>query len=155
PHTTVQTVFPDGPLPAQCPPGMVALHNYGSCDAWGGELRLDVEAVHLMAPYAKIVISATPSDSEIAGDTSSQVAMPELVKGLECLSANHLANVASISDGSSETDYSRGAAEIRAQDPGLLTAAAAGIPVAVSTGDCGVTQNLSTATFQCGAPSPG
>src|SRR5690348_7326692 len=38
PHTTVQTVFPDGPLPAQCPPGMVALHNYGSCDAWGGEL---------------------------------------------------------------------------------------------------------------------
>src|SRR5690349_3473692 len=31
PHTTVQTVFPDGPLPAQCPPGMVALHSYGSC----------------------------------------------------------------------------------------------------------------------------
>ncbi|TCO60659.1 hypothetical protein [Actinocrispum wychmicini] len=155
PHTTVQTIYPNGPLPPQCPPGMVALHGYGSCDAWGGELRLDVEAVHLMAPYAKIVISATPSDSEVVGDTSSEVAMPEIVKGLEYISAHKLANTISISDGSSETDYSHGAAEIHAQDPGILAAAAAGIPVAVSTGDCGVTQNLSTATAQCQAPTPG
>lgn len=155
PHTTVETIYPNGPLPPQCPPGMVALHNYGSCDAWGGELRLDVEAVHLMAPYAKIIISATPSDSEVVGDSSSEVAMPEIVKGLQYIAAHKLANTASISDGSSETDYSHGAQEIRAQDPGILAAAAAGIPIAVSSGDCGVTQNLSTATSQCQAPSPG
>jgi hypothetical protein len=155
PHTTVTTVFPDGPLPAQCPAGMVALGSFGSCDAWEGELTLDVEAVHLLAPYAKILVSATPSDSEVVGDPSSEVAMPEIMKGLEFISANHLANVASISDGSSETDYSRGANEIRANDPGELSAAIAGIPVLVATGDCGSSQNLTTATKQCGSLSAG
>ena len=155
PHTTVTTIFPDGPLPAQCPAGMVALGSFGSCDAWEGELTLDVEAVHLLAPYAKILISATPSDSEVVGDPSSEVAMPEIMKGLEFISANHLANVASISDGSSETDYSRGANEIRANDPGELSAAIAGIPVLVATGDCGSSQNLTTATRQCGSLSAG
>lgn len=155
PHTTVTTVFPDGPLPAVCPPGMVALGSFGSCDAWQGELTLDVEAVHLLAPFAKILISATPSDSEVVGDPSSEVAMPEIMKGLEFISANHLANVASISDGSSETDYSRGANEIRANDPGELSAAIAGIPVLVASGDCGSSQNLTTATRQCGSLSAG
>ncbi|HEX4700546.1 MAG TPA: hypothetical protein VH352_00320 [Pseudonocardiaceae bacterium] len=155
PDTTVETIFPTGPLPAVCPPGMVALGSFGSCDAWGGELALDVEAVHLMAPYAKIVISATPSDSEVVGDPSSEVAMPEIMKGLEFIAANKLANVASISDGSSETDYLHGAPEIRANDPGELAAAAAGIPVTVATGDCGSSQNLTTATKQCGSLSAG
>ena len=153
PDTTVDTIFPTGPLPAQCPAGMVALGSFGSCDAWGGELALDVEAVHLMAPYAKIVISATPSDTEVVGDPSSEVAMPEIMKGLEFIAANKLANVASISDGSSETDYLHGAPEIHANDPGELAAAAAGIPVMVATGDCGSAQNLTTATRQCGALS--
>jgi subtilase family serine protease len=155
PDTTVETVFPDGPLPAQCPAGMVALGSYGSCDAWQGELTLDVEAVHMLAPYAKIIISATPSDSEVVGDPSSEVAMPEIVKGMEYISENQLANVMSISDGSSETDYSRGAAEIHAQDPGELTAAAAGVPISNATGDCGAAQNLTTATSQCGTVSSG
>ncbi|MGH3493931.1 MAG: S53 family peptidase [Sciscionella sp.] len=155
PDTKVQTVYPDGPLPAQCPAGMVALGSYGSCDAWQGELRLDVEAVHLMAPYAKIVISATPSDSEIVGDPSSEVAMPEIVKGMEYISRHKLANVRSISDGSSETDYSHGAPEIHAQDVGEITAAAAGVPIANATGDCGAAQNLTTATRQCGTVSSG
>ncbi len=155
PDTTVETVYPDGPLPASCPAGMQALGSYGSCSAWQGELELDVQAVHLMAPYAKIVISATPSDSEVVGDPSSEVAMPEIVKGMEYISQNKIANVMSISDGSSETDYSRGAAEIHAQDPGELTAAAAGIPISNATGDCGAAQNLTTATSQCGTVSSG
>ena len=155
PHTTVTTIYPTGPLPAQCPAGMVKLGSYGSCTAWQGELRLDVEAVHLMAPYAKIVISATPSDSEVVGDPSSEVAMPEIVKAFEYISTNHLANVMSVSDGSSETDYSRGKAEITAQDVGELTAAANGVPIVNATGDCGAAQNLTTATHQCGALSSG
>jgi subtilase family serine protease len=149
PDTTVTTVYPSGPLPAVCPAGMQALGNYGSCSAWGGELTLDVEAVHLFAPYAKIVISATPADSEIADDRSSQVAPPEMMKGLEYLSAHKLADVISISDGSNEGDYGFGAAEIHAQDPGELTAAAAGIPVVNATGDCGAAQNLASATGFC------
>jgi subtilase family serine protease len=155
PDPVIQTIFPSGPLPATCPPGMVALGSYGSCDAWVGELRLDVLAVHLMAPYAKIVISATPADSEITDDAASNVAPPEMMHALEYISANHLANVISISDGTGEGTYSFGNAQIHANDPGPLAAAAAGIPVTNATGDCGVVQNLAIANAQCNNTSAG
>ncbi|HZR51697.1 MAG TPA: hypothetical protein VFB06_19550 [Streptosporangiaceae bacterium] len=155
PDPVIQTIFPSGPLPAQCPPAMVALGSYGSCQAWIQELRLDVLSVHLIAPYATIVISATPADSEIIDDAASNVAPPEMMRALEYISANHLANVISISTGTGESTYPNGAAEIHAADPGLLTAAAAGIPVLTGTGDCGVVQNLATASSQCGNTSAG
>lgn len=155
PDPVIQTIYPSGPLPAQCPPGMVVLGSYGSCDAWVGELRLDVLAVHLMAPYAKIVISATPADSEINDDPASNVAPPEMMRALEMIAAQHIANVISISDGTGESTYSQGIAQIRANDPGPLAAAAAGIPVLNATGDCGVVQNLAVANSQCGNTSPG
>jgi len=149
PNPQIQTIFPAGKLPAKCPPGMVKLGSYGSCDAWGGELALDVVTAHLIAPYAKILISATPADTQVTDDAASQVAPPEMMKALETISRQHLANVISISDGTGETTYSHGTAEILAQDPGELTAAAAGIPVLVATGDCGVVQNLAVANGQC------
>jgi hypothetical protein len=150
PDPEIQSIYPNGPLPAQCPPGMVALGSYGSCDAWAGELELDVLSAHLVAPYAKILISASPADSEITDDTASQVAMPEIMHALEYIATNHLADSMSISDGTGESSYSYGNAEIAAQTPGELAAAAAGIPVAVATGDCGVAQNLPLANSQCG-----
>jgi hypothetical protein len=52
PNPAIQTIFPAGRLPATCPPGMVKLGGYGSCDEWGGELALDVVTAHLIAPYA-------------------------------------------------------------------------------------------------------
>jgi subtilase family serine protease len=155
PDPVIQTIYPSGPLPATCPPGMVALGSYGSCDAWVGELRLDVLAVHLIAPYAKIVISATPADSEITDDAASNVAPPEMMHALEYISANHIANAISISDGTGESTYSFGTAQIHANDPGPLAAARAGIPVTNSTGDCGVVQNLAVANAQCGNTSSG
>jgi subtilase family serine protease len=155
PDPVIQTIYPSGPLPAQCPPGMVVLGTYGSCDAWVGELQLDVLTVHLIAPYAKIIISATPADSEITDDPASNVAPPEMMHALEYISANHLANAISISDGTGEITYSDGAAQIHANDPGPLSAAAAGIPVLNATGDCGVVQNLAVANAQCGNTSRG
>jgi len=155
PDPDIETIYPSGPLPATCPAGMVALGSYGSCDAWVGELQLDVLAVHLIAPYAKIIISATPADSEITDDAASNVAPPEMMRALEDISANHLANVISISDGTGESTYSDGAAQIHANDPGPLAAAAAGIPVLNATGDCGVVQNLAIANAQCGDTTPG
>jgi hypothetical protein len=151
PNPEIQTIYPsgDGKLPAHCPPGMVKLGSYGSCSAWQGELTLDVLSAHLIAPYAKILISATPADSEITDDAASQVAPPEMMEALEQISSRHLANVISISDGTGETTYSYGKGEITAQDPGELAAAAAGIPVLVATGDCGVVQNLAVANGQC------
>jgi subtilase family serine protease len=153
PNPQITTVFPSGPLPRKCPRGMVKLGSYGSCDAWKGELELDVISAHLMAPYAKIVISATPADSQITDDAASQVAPPEMMRALEYISSRHLANAISISDGTGEITYSHGQEEITAQDPGELAAAAAGIPVTVATGDCGVVQNLAVANNQCGDTS--
>jgi subtilase family serine protease len=154
PDPQISTIYPAGPLPATCPPGMVKLGSYGSCDAWGGELALDVITAHLVAPYAKIVISATPADTEETDDAASQVAPPEMMKALEYIAQHHVANVISISDGTGESTYNS-KEEVTAQDPGELAAAAAGIPVLVATGDCGVVQNLATANGQCEDVSQG
>jgi len=150
PNPRLTTIYPAGKLPGKCPAGMVKLGSYGSCRAWAGELIIDVLAAHLMAPYANIVISATPADMQVTEDAASQVAPPEMMKAVEAIAARHLANVISISDGTGESSYSRGRPEILAQDPGELAAAAAGIPLLVATGDCGVVQNLPAASSQCG-----
>jgi subtilase family serine protease len=149
PNPRIQTIYPAGLLPAKCPAGMVKLQSYGSCSAWKNELTLDVIAAHLIAPYAKIIISATPADTEITGDPAENVAMPEIMKGVEFISSHHLANVISISDGSGETTYAAGPAQITAQNAAELTAAANGVPVLAATGDCGVVQNLAVANAQC------
>ena len=149
PNPQIQTIYPAGPLPAKCPAGMVKLQSYGSCSAWQGELTLDVIAAHLIAPYAKIIISATPADTEVSGDPAENVAMPEIMKGVEFISSHHLADVMSISDGTGETTYPAGPAQITSQNAAELTAAAAGVPVLVATGDCGVVQNLAVANGQC------
>ncbi len=155
PDPVIRTIYPSGPLPARCPHGMVVLDSYGSCDAWVGELRLDVLTVHLIAPYATIVISATPADSEITDDPAGNVAPPEMMRALEYISARHLANAISVSDGTGEITYRFGKPQIHANDPGPLAAAAAGIPVLNATGDCGVVQNLAVANAQCGHTSRG
>jgi len=50
PNPDIRTIYPNGKLPAKCPPGMVKLGSYGSCSAWQGELALDVVTAHLIAP---------------------------------------------------------------------------------------------------------
>jgi subtilase family serine protease len=149
PNPQISTIFPAGPLPAKCPRGMVALGSYGSCDAWQGELILDVVTAHMIAPYAKIVLAVTAADTIITADPAQNVAPPEMMKAVEDIANNHLADVISVSDGTGETTYSAGTAEITAQNPGELTAASAGVPFLGATGDCGVVQNLAEANAQC------
>jgi hypothetical protein len=148
----VTTIFPAGPLPAACPPGMAGLGDYGSCDAWESETEGDVLIAHLMAPYARIVISVTPAGSQ--DDAASQIAMPEMMKALEVISSRHLASVVSISNGTGEATYPS-LAEILANSPAVLTAAASGVPVTVATGDCGVVQALPVANAICGHVTAG
>jgi subtilase family serine protease len=151
PDPRITTIFPSGDhrLPRTCPPAMATLGAYAGCRSWPVEIELDVMAVHLMAPYARIVIAVTPPDSEITDDAAANVAPPEIMKGVETISRRHLADVVSISDGSGEDDYRHGRTEVTAQDPGELTAAAAGIPVVVATGDCGATQAYPVADGRC------
>jgi hypothetical protein len=95
---------------------MAGLGDYGSCDAWASETEGDVLLAHLIAPYAKIVISVTPAGSQ--DDAASQIAMPEMMKALEVISSQHLANVISISNGTGEATYPN-LAEILANNPGF------------------------------------
>jgi subtilase family serine protease len=144
PNPQIKTIFPTGShrLPARCPPAMLKLHGYGSCRSWEAEAALDVLSAHLMAPYAKILLVVAPPDSEVTDDAASNVAPPEFMQAVEYVSVHHLANVISISDGTAESSYSHGPEELRAQDPGELTAAAHGIPLLVATGDCGAATHL-------------
>jgi hypothetical protein len=144
PDPQIKTIYVTGRrrLPASCPRGMVRLGDYGSCRGWEAEAALDAVSAHMLAPYAKILIVVAPPDSEITDDAASQVAPPEFMQAVEYVSVHHLANVIAISDGTAESTYSPGFEEIRAQDPGELTAAAHGIPLVVGTGDCGAAQRL-------------
>ncbi|HEY1713730.1 MAG TPA: S8 family serine peptidase [Solirubrobacteraceae bacterium] len=147
PNPQITTIYPSGDhkLPAKC-----ASSGFGdSCSGDKNELQLDVLSAHLMAPYAKIVIFVTPADSEVREDAASQGDPPEMMQGVEAISRDHLANVISISYGAGESTYRYGRNEVTAQDPGELAAAAAGIPVAVATGDCGPVQPVATATGPC------
>jgi subtilase family serine protease len=149
PSPVIRTIYPAGPLPRTCPPGMRRLSSYGDCAAWQGELDLDVTAAHLIAPYAKILIAVAPADTQVRDDAASQVAPPELMQAVEDIAGHHLASVISVSDGTGESTYSHGVPEITAQDPAELAAAAQGIPLVDGTGDCGVVQNLAVASGQC------
>jgi subtilase family serine protease len=150
PNPTISTIYPAGPLPSSCPVGMKKLGSYGSCAAWEGELTLDVITAHMIAPYARILLSVTPADTIINADPAQNVAPPEMMEAVEDIANNHLANVISVSDGTGETTYSYGTPEITAQNPGELAAASAGVPFIGATGDCGVVQNLAVANSQCG-----
>lgn len=154
PHVTVtlRTGKP-GVRTTTCPHGMVILGSYGSCSAWQGELNLDVQVVHLFAPYAKIVVSASPADSQITDDPAYNVAAPELIHAVAYIAEHNIAQTISISDGTSETTYSYGWATLTAQNVAEAQAAADGVPVMVATGDCGVVQNLAAASSQCGNAS--
>jgi subtilase family serine protease len=161
PNPQIKTIYPTGRhrLPATCPAGMAKLTGYGSCSSWEGEAALDAFAVHLMAPYAKILVVVAPPDSEITDDAASNVAPPEFMQAVEYVSVHHLANVISISDGTGESTYSHGFEEVRAQDAGELTAAANGIPLLVATGDSGAAGRLpvgsSTGPTPPGGSRPG
>ena len=151
PNPQIKTIYPTGRhrLPATCPAGEAKLGGYGSCRAWEGEAVEDVVSAHMLAPYAKILIVVAPPDSEITDDAASQAAPPEFMQAVEYVSVHHLANVISISDDQAESTYAHGPEEIRAQDPGELTAAANGIPLLVATGDCGAAQRLAVGGGGC------
>ncbi len=108
-----QTVYPDGPPIANPYP-----------TGWPGEISLDVEWAHAMAPKAKIVLVVAPSDDA-----------DELAYALHYAVSHHLGEVISNSYGYPEVDF--GAATARAFNTIITQAAAQGIAVNVSTGDSG------------------
>ena len=107
-----------------------------------GEDELDAEAIHSMAPYAKIIF-VHPSVPETIG----MQGWPQIAQAIKTIADEHLADVITVSMGDGESDFAGDPtnpsatqqAAIHSLDPAFLDAAAHGVPVSFSSGDCGPT----------------
>ncbi|HEX6522863.1 MAG TPA: S8 family serine peptidase [Streptosporangiaceae bacterium] len=121
-----------------------------------GEDRLDAEAIHSMAPFAKILFVHPP-----VPETIGMQGWPEVAQAIKMIADEHLADVISVSLGDGENDFindptnptATQQAAIRSMDPAFLDAAAHSIPVMFASGDCGPTDPpVLGSTGQCTPP---
>ncbi len=107
-----------------------------------GEDELDAEAIHSMAPFAKIIF-VHPSVPETIG----MQGWPQVAQAIKMIADQHLADVISVSLGDGETAFindptnptANQAAAVHSLDPAFLDAAVHHIPVMFASGDCGPT----------------
>jgi hypothetical protein len=107
-----------------------------------GEDRLDAEAIHSMAPFAKILFVHPP-----VPETIGMQGWPEVAQAIKMIADKHLADVISVSLGDGEDAFvndptnptATRQAAIHSLDPAFLDAAAQDIPVMFASGDCGPT----------------
>ena len=107
-----------------------------------GEDRLDAEAIHSMAPFAKILFVHPPVPESIGIQ-----GWPEVAQAIKMIADQHLADVITVSLGDGENDFSNDPtnttaaqqAAIHSLDPAFLDAAAHKVPVTFASGDCGPT----------------
>jgi hypothetical protein len=140
-YDTAMTLPPaditDMPLPAPTDPSAVC-----QIECSTGEDRLDAEAIHSIAPFAKILFVHPP-----VPETIGIQGWPEVAQAIKMIADQHLADVISVSLGDGENSFindptNPGASQraaIRSLDPAFLDAAAKGIPVMFASGDCGPT----------------
>jgi len=107
-----------------------------------GEDQLDAEAIHSMAPYAKILFVHPP-----VPETDGMQGWPQMAQAIKMIANEHLADVISVSMADSEGSFindptnpaATQQAAIHSLDPAFLDAAAHDIPVTFAAGDCGPT----------------
>jgi hypothetical protein len=107
-----------------------------------GEDELDAEAIHSMAPFAKIIF-VHPSVPETIGIQG----WPQVAQAIKMIADQHLADVISVSLGDGETAFindptnatASQSAAVHSLDPAFLDAAVHHIPVMFASGDCGPT----------------
>lgn len=132
PATSLKVISPAGAVPAYKPTGTRL--------RWAAETTLDVEYAHAMAPGARILVVALPSDRSSSAATDPVVVAEQYV-------VNHrLGSVISQSFGSSETSFTRQASLLARRGP-YVAAAAHNITVLASTGDVGASQTLSSGRY--------
>ncbi len=127
----------DMALPAPTDPNAVC-----QVECSTGEDRLDAEAIHSMAPFAKILFVHPP-----VPETIGMQGWPELAQAVQMIADRHLADVISVSMGDGEKAFiddptnptATQDAAIHSLDPAFLDAAAHHVPVMFASGDCGPT----------------
>ena len=126
-----QVVYPSGP------PGNP---NDSDLLGWTTEIALDIQAVHAIAPGAKIVeVASGGQDDE------------DFIAALQYILTNHVANIVSCS-WEVDPEFLSGPAEEQAFAPVLQRMAAAGIAVQFSSGDSG-DYGMGTPLGSVGVPS--
>ena len=127
----------DMALPAPANPAAVC-----QIECSTGEDRLDAEAIHSMAPFAKILFVHPP-----VPETIGIQGWPQVAQAIKLIADQHLADVITVSLGDGENDFTGDPtnptatqqAAIHSLDPAFLDAAAHNVPVAFASGDCGPT----------------
>ena len=117
-HGLPQTTIHQIKLPAcpVCPPGMQ--------QGWYGEETLDLDAVHSMAPGAKLVFLGAKSDFDI-----------DILERVNFAIDNHIASIVSNSYGDAGENLPE--SEIKAEEAAYQQAIVEGIGFYFSSGDCG------------------
>ncbi len=138
----------DMALPAPTDPSAVC-----QIECSTGEDRLDAEAIHSMAPFAKILFVHPP-----VPETIGMQGWPEVAQAIKMIADQHVADVITVSLGDGENDFisdptnptASQQAAIHSLDPAFLDAAAQNVPVLFSSGDCGPTDpTVLNDTGQC------
>ena len=127
----------DMALPAPTDPSAVC-----QIECSTGEDRLDAEAIHSMAPFAKILFVHPP-----VPETIGMQGWPEVAQAIKMIADQHLADIITVSLSDGENSFSNDPtnpaatqqAAIHSLDPAFLDAAAHNIPVMFAAGDCGPT----------------
>jgi hypothetical protein len=140
----------DMALPAPTDPSAVC-----QIECSTGEDRLDAEAIHSMAPFAKIIFVHPP-----VPETIGMQGWPEVAQAIKMIADEHLADVISVSLSDGENSFisdptnpaATQQAAIHSLDPAFLDAAAHNIPVMFAAGDCGPTDP--PALFDTGQCTP-
>jgi subtilase family serine protease len=102
-------------------------------EGWAGEMTLDVEMAHTVAPGASILLAETP-----VAETEGVTGFPQIVRAENYVINHHLGDVISQSFGATEETFPS-AASVFALRSVYLNAAAHGVTVLAATGDHGVT----------------
>lgn len=125
-----KVIYPQGTVPA-------TVQNLAG---WSGEIALDIEAAHSMAPGAKIVVVATYGQDE-----------EDFQDSIQYVTNNHLGNSVS-SSWETDTEIIAGPLELNSYNQVLELGAAKGISFNFSTGDNG-DEGLGTPVGAQGVPS--
>jgi subtilase family serine protease len=124
PDTTVEVLAPVGDIPPFDPTN-------DDMVGWAQESTLDVEAAHLIAPGAHILLVETP-----VAETEGITGFPEIVQAENYVIDHHLADVITQSFGATEQTFAS-PDELLSQRSAFLNAAANDVTVLASSGDSG------------------
>lgn len=135
---TFTTMSIQGSPPPVAPPPTSKGTGLEAHNGWSGEISLDVEWAHAMAPMANIVLMTTPT-----AETLGVQGFPDFMKAEQYAVENHLGAVISESFASAEEAFGSVQSLLNLRYA-FQEAQAAGITVLGSSGDSGTANTLKT-----------